>query len=187
MLPTSTGFDIAIQMERYWCGETTSRQAISDIIKIFAKELASIGGGFAGGYAGVTLGAAYFGPVGGVLNGLVGSLVGSYAAQKGTDMIISQLGDLLDNEDKLQALKKAYEYMELSEDATIDKINRQYRRLSKKYHPDSPTGSNEKFILLKISKEIILQSRKGLWFRTTRTMLTSLWFVFQNFQKGTNC
>ena len=161
MRPT-TGFDIAIQMERYWCGETTGRQAIDDIVQSFAKELAKIVGGVAGGFAGATLGAAYFGPVGSVFGGIVGSFAGSYTAQMGTDMLISQLGDLLDNEDKLQTLKKAYEYMELSEDATINEIKRQYRRLSENYHPDSPTGCTEKFILLRISREIIMQSRKGL-------------------------
>ena len=162
MLLTSTVFAIAIQMKRYWCGETTGRQAIYDIVQSIAKDFASIGGGFAGGYAGAKLVAAYLGPVGGVFGGLVGSFVGSYAAQKGTDIIISQLGDLLDNEDKLQALKKAFEYLELSEDATIDEINRQYRQLSRKYHPDSPNGSTIKFMFLETNRELIKQSRKGL-------------------------
>ena len=162
MLLTSTGFDIAIQMERYWCGKTTGRQAISDIIKFFAKDFASIGGGFAGSYAGAKLGAACFGPVGGVFGDLVDGLVGSYTAQKVIDMVISQIGYWLDNEEKLQALKKAYEFMEFSEDALIDEINPQYRRLSKKYHPDSPIGSIIKFFVLITNREIVMQSRKGL-------------------------
>ena len=51
-------------------------------------------------------------------------------------MVTCQLGDLLDNEDKLQALKKSYEHIEISEDVTIDENNSQYRRLSKKYYPE---------------------------------------------------
>ena len=163
MILASTGFDIAVHMKRYWCGETTGRQAVSDVMRSLVREIASVGGGIAGAYVGATLGTMSPLPFGGIVGGLVGSFVGSYTAQKITDPVFSFFYNLFYYSDQQEALKIAYEFMGLSaEDASNDDINHRYRYLARVYHPDKNKGNDQKFITLQASTELIRQSRKGL-------------------------
>lgn len=52
-------------------------------------------------------------------------------------------------------MKNPYEVLGVSRDASEEEIKTQYRRLSKKYHPDNPTGDSEKFDELQKAYEAI--------------------------------
>ncbi len=51
--------------------------------------------------------------------------------------------------------------LELPINATEDQVREQYRALSKKYHPDMPTGNAEKFVIIKHAYEDAMQQLGG--------------------------
>ena len=56
-------------------------------------------------------------------------------------------------------LKTAKTMLQLRDSFTDDEIKKQYRKLSKVFHPDSPTGSQEHFELLTQSKDYLLSKQ----------------------------
>lgn len=72
--------------------------------------------------------------------------------------VVSSLMGLFFDQPKGEALKNAYEVLGVSSTADIATINSQYKKLALKYHPDKPGGSQEKWLQLRSSIEIIRNS-----------------------------
>jgi DnaJ-class molecular chaperone len=53
-----------------------------------------------------------------------------------------------------------YDILEINRNATIYEIKKAYRKLALIYHPDKPTGNEEKFKQINIAYEILIDSNK---------------------------
>lgn len=94
--------------------------------------------------------------IGGMIGGLTGFQTGRYLMERLTSSIL----DL----PKTEALEKAYNYMGVHHSADNSQLNKAFRRLAMKYHPDKLTGSTLYFLELQLNFQIIKEDRgQSFW------------------------
>ena len=94
--------------------------------------------------------------IGGMIGGLTGFQTGRYLMERITSSIL----DL----PKTEALEKAYIFMGVHHSAGNSELNKAFRRLAMKYHPDKLTGSTFYFLELQLNFQIIKEDRgQSFW------------------------
>ena len=63
-------------------------------------------------------------------------------------------------------MKNPYEELKVSKDFTPEELKSQFRKLSKKHHPDKK-GDSDKFINLKIAYDILVDPKKRAYYDET--------------------
>uniref|UniRef100_A0AC34F085 J domain-containing protein n=1 Tax=Panagrolaimus sp. ES5 TaxID=591445 RepID=A0AC34F085_9BILA len=135
---------------RWYNGEISGRRASKNIVRLFAK----YGGGAAGASAGATMG-SFFGPVGTVTGAIIGGITGSFTAEHFAESFTEWFFDL----PKTEALEIAYEFLGVHHTAPNSEINKAFRALSMRYHPDRLRGSERIFMELQYYMAIIRAAR----------------------------
>uniref|UniRef100_A0A914UMB9 J domain-containing protein n=1 Tax=Plectus sambesii TaxID=2011161 RepID=A0A914UMB9_9BILA len=136
-------------IHRWWKGEISGRRVAKNIIDSCGTVAAGAGGAMAGAAAG-----SFFGPVGTVVGGVIGSVVGSAGGGVLIDTLTQELFDI----PKDEALERAYNCLGVVSRTTDREINRAFRALSLKYHPDKG-GSQQSFLMLQTCMGIIKVAR----------------------------
>lgn len=142
-------YEAAVNMKKWWKGEISGVRCAKNVV----DSLGSCAGGLALASGGAYVGAVA-GPVGVVCGALVGGLLGSVAAATLTDWATQ----CLFNVPKDVALENAYNYLEVSQTASNDEINKSYKRLCLVYHPDKG-GSDEAFHKLQMCLQVVRLQR----------------------------
>uniref|UniRef100_A0A914VWJ6 DnaJ homolog subfamily B member 9 n=1 Tax=Plectus sambesii TaxID=2011161 RepID=A0A914VWJ6_9BILA len=134
---------------RWWKGEITGKRAtknfIDSCVTVAAGTLGSIGGATGGGL---------FGPIFTMLGGSIGGIVASVVVGVSFDILSQKMFDI----PKGEALEAAYDFLGVSMQATDDEINKAFRSLCLKYHPDK-SGSQQNFLKLQSYMGIIKVAR----------------------------
>jgi len=142
-------WEAVVNIKKWWQGEISGKRCAKNVM----DAIGSVGGGYAGAAAGVYVGFAA-GPVGAVLGAVAGGLMGSSALGSLSDWATQSLFDV----PKDVAAENAYNYLEVSQTASNDEINKSYKRLCLRYHPDKG-GSDEAFHKLQLSLEVVRNHR----------------------------
>jgi hypothetical protein len=145
-------YDVYVNINRWFHGEITGKRCAKNVIdKLFSTAVgvgAGIGVGIAAG--------AFLGPIGAVIGGVVGGLIGQISANSFSDWITSKIFDLPPSE----ALENAYNHLGLDHSASHSEINRRFRQLSLRHHPDRG-GNKEEFVKLNQMMAVIKVSIEG--------------------------
>ena len=160
----ASGYELAVILKQWYCGEKSGSQALADTVKIATENIARrlhIAGGTVGGWAGESIGTAYLGPIGGFVGVVVGAFGGSHVARTIVEKIYDMLMKYFFNSSQEKALENAYIFLEVTPDVSDGTIDQQFRRLSRKHHPDKGGNEND-FLRLKMSQDLIREFRKGL-------------------------
>uniref|UniRef100_A0A914W1C7 J domain-containing protein n=1 Tax=Plectus sambesii TaxID=2011161 RepID=A0A914W1C7_9BILA len=136
-------------IRRWWKDNISGKRVAKNIIDSCTTLVAGYGGSTAGATAG-----SFFGPTG----TLIGSVIGGLAGSSGGGLLINMLTQELFDIPKDEALENAYNFLGVSRHATNNEINKAYRSLSLKYHPDK-AGSQQEFVKLQACMEIIKVAR----------------------------
>jgi hypothetical protein len=136
-------------IREWWNGKITGERCAKQIFDSIASALGGAGGGFIGMSVGASLG-----PFGLVAGSLIGGFFGANLAGNFSNWISRQLFDL----PKDKALENAFKFMGLNHRATNQEINKRFRELCLKYHPDKG-GSNDQFHQLQCCMAIIRISK----------------------------
>jgi len=142
-------WEAVVNIKKWWQGEISGKRCAKNVM----DAIGSVGGGYAGAAAGVYVGFAA-GPVGAVLGAVAGGLMGSSALGSLSDWATQFFFDVPKN----VAAENAYNYLEVSQTASNDEINKSYKRLCLRYHPDKG-GSDEAFHKLQLSLEVVRNHR----------------------------
>lgn len=144
------GLGIYNNIQRWWNGEISGEQCIKNLLDLLPKAA-----GVAGGYFGAVIGGAIGGPVGSVIGAPVGALI-SYA---GTKQLVNLIKQKMFGIPKEKALENSYQHLGVEKSASNADINRAFRKLALKKHPDRG-GSQEDFLILQFHMTIIKQARE---------------------------
>jgi hypothetical protein len=134
---------------RWYTGEISGKRCA----KLILDSISSLAGGVAVGCAGAAIGGC-IGPVGMVLGGVIGGLIGGKSIELAADWLTRKIFDL----PKEEAVENAYNFLGVKQNASNDEINKKFRTLCLKYHPDKG-GKAEDFQKLQISMAVIKFSR----------------------------
>ena len=121
--------------------------------KSIIDEAGAIAGGIAGGVAAGALG-ALMGPIGAVAFGAIGSLAGTF----GASLLMDQLTNLIFDLPPTQALEESYKYLKIRHTATNEELNKAFRELCLKHHPDKG-GNADEFLKLQSMFQVIKIAR----------------------------
>ncbi|CAB4015074.1 Hypothetical predicted protein [Paramuricea clavata] len=144
------GLGIYNNIQRWWNGEISGEQCIKNLLDLLPRAA-----GVAGGYFGAVIGGAIGGPVGAGIGAPVGALI-SYTGMKYLANWIKQKMFGIPKED---ALENSYQHLGVKKSASNADINRAFRKLALKKHPDRG-GSQEDFLILQFHMVIIKQARE---------------------------
>ena len=133
----------------WYQGKITGKRCTKQII----DSIYSAAGGYIGGSLGMAAGAA-LGPTGLVIGAIVGGLIGSNVVGNFSKWLTSELFDL----PRDVGVENAFKFMGINHKSTNQEINRRFRELCLKYHPDKG-GSNEQFHQLQVSMAVIKCAR----------------------------
>lgn len=134
---------------RWWNGEISGKRVWKNII----DSTTSVSAGIAGGWGGAAAGAP-FGPLGIV----VGAVVGSILSSAGASIIINKLTEEIFDIPKDEALENAYSFLGVGRKSSNEVINKAFRSLCLRYHPDKG-GPQEMFLKLQNYMAIIKIAR----------------------------
>uniref|UniRef100_A0A914PBZ1 J domain-containing protein n=1 Tax=Panagrolaimus davidi TaxID=227884 RepID=A0A914PBZ1_9BILA len=143
-------YEIYDNIYRWWNGEISGQRATKNII----DSVAAVGGGAAGASAGAAMGSA-FGPIGTAVGGALGAITGSLTAGHISETFTRWLFDL----PKTEALEKAYNVFGVYHNSPNSEVNKAFRNLCRKYHPDKAGGSHNKFTEIQYYMTIIKAAR----------------------------
>ncbi len=150
LIAVQLGWEAIKNIRLWWKGEISG--------KFCAKKITDAIGSILGGAAGVTGGAAAgssFGPVGSVIGGIIGGIAGSITGESLTKKLTEWMFDL----PKTAALEAAYNFLGVHHRADNSDCNKAYRRMALQCHPDRPEGTDEKWLKLQISFQVIKEAR----------------------------
>mmetsp|Transcript_148114 Transcript_148114/g.258418 ORF Transcript_148114/g.258418 Transcript_148114/m.258418 type:complete len:306 (-) Transcript_148114:244-1161(-) len=136
-------------MKAWWQGEISGKRAAKQIVDCTC----ALGAGFAGGEAGFVIG-SMAGPVGSGVGALVGGVVGSLVGASLTDSLTQMIFDV----PKDAALENAYNFLGVHHDDDNYAVNKKFKELCLKYHPDKG-GKAEDFHKLQVSMQVIRLAR----------------------------
>lgn len=114
-----------------------------------------LAGGLAGAQAGATLGAP-MGPMGALMGGILGGTVGAASAGTATRALLTRWFDISPEEN----LQKCYSDLKLKASASNAKVNRAYREVARKAHPDQG-GSQDAMLKVTMCLELIKAERSA--------------------------
>lgn len=152
MVGLSTLFVSAVvirQLCDWWNGKITGVRCIKMIITSMVSVTAGVVGGMAGGAVG-----SCAGPVGVFVGGVIGGLWSSSRAIYFIEYMTSKLFGL----PKDAALENAYKFFGVDMNASNEEINKIYRAMCLKKHPDKG-GSSEDFIEVQLHMGVIKLAR----------------------------
>jgi hypothetical protein len=149
------------EMARWYTGEITTKR--------LGVNLLANGANMAGGIVGCKLGGTLFGkigalggPLGAGAGAVLGCVFGGMAGSKFADEMITQVMTDIFGIDRSSAVENALRMFDVDDCASIQDVNRAYRRLSLQYHPDkNPQQTDEqKKMWLKINGNLeVLRAR----------------------------
>ena len=143
-------YDAFKSIYRWWKGEISGRRCAKIVIDSL---VANTSGALVGWSAGVAAG-TLLGPIGMVIGGVVGGVIGFKGAECLADWLTRRIFDL----PKDEAVENAFNFLGLKQNASTVDINKQFRELCLKYHPDKG-GKAEDFYKLQHSMALIKFSR----------------------------
>lgn len=152
MIGLSTLFVSAViinQLIDWWNGKITGVRCIKTIIDSMVSVSAGVVGGMAGGAVG-----SCAGPVGVFVGGVIGGLWSSSSALYFIDCMTRKLFGV----PKDVALENAYKFFGVDMNASNEEINKIYRAMCLKKHPDKG-GNNEDFIEVQLHMGVIKVAR----------------------------
>eukprot|EP00112_Aurelia_sp_Birch-Aquarium-sp1_P025354 Seg84.1 transcript_id=Seg84.1/GoldUCD/mRNA.D3Y31 product="DnaJ protein" protein_id=Seg84.1/GoldUCD/D3Y31 len=136
-------------IKRWWAGEISGKRCAKSLI----DDTAAIIGGMTGGVGGAALG-SLLGPCGTVLGGIVGGWV----AAATTNVIFDRLTQTIFGIPQSEALEKAYIYLGVEMSSSNGEVNKAFRQLCLKHHPDKG-GDTDEFVVLQCHMAVIRQAR----------------------------
>ena len=135
---------------RWWTGEISGQRCAKIVIDSL---VANTSGTFVGWSTSIAAG-LMLGPIGMVIGGVVGGVIGFKGAECLADWFTRKMFGL----PKDEAVENAFNFLGLKQIATTIDINKKFRELCLKYHPDKG-GKAEDFYKLQHSMAIIKFSR----------------------------
>ena len=141
--------DILKSLYDWWNGRITGKRCA----KIVLDSGLSLLGGFGGASAGTSIGAVG-GPIGMMIGGVIGGIIGTQLAGTLADWLTTEFFDL----PKEVALENAFAFLGLNHHASNSEINKKFRELCLRYHPDKG-GNVDDFHKLQYSMAIIKASK----------------------------
>jgi len=153
------GYEFYKNIKQWKNNQISAKRCAKNILDEAGELIGNCFGGVVGATYGASAG-AIFGPfgvvVGGVAGGVFGSLMGAdmfrnWFAKK-TEEILSCPADI--------AVERAYDFFGLSPTCTNADINKRYKELSLRYHPDKG-GDKDKFVELQTHHAILKAARDG--------------------------
>lgn len=151
LIVVALSWECVRSISQWWKGEISGKRCTKQLVEGFA----SFGAGVVGGEVGFMAAAAYgLGPVGigvsAVAGGVVASCVGANLSATLTDFAFGL--------PKEAALENAYNYLGIHHNADNSDVNKKYRELCLKYHPDKG-GNIKDFQKLQVSMQLIRCAR----------------------------
>jgi len=151
LVATQLSWEAVKNLHQWYHGEISGSRCKKNLI----DALGPVGGRLIGGRIGATIGEAVSGSkIGGFIGELLGEglgyIIGGKAVESGTEWFFDLPKD--------KALEKAYNYLGVHHTATNAEINKAYRRLAVKYHPDKG-GSHKQLLDLNLSLDLIRLAR----------------------------
>ena len=139
--------------------EISGKRCAKSILDDAGELIGNLYGGWVGATSGASAG-AMFGPFGMLVGGVAGGVLGSFMGadmfrnwfEEKTEEILSCPANI--------AVEKAYDFFGLSPTCTNADINKRYKELSLRYHPDKG-GDTEKFVELQTHHAILKAARDG--------------------------
>ncbi|XP_066924454.1 uncharacterized protein [Clytia hemisphaerica] len=135
---------------KWWRGEISGKRCAKSII----DTAGSVTGAVTFGMCGTAIGAAAGGPIGALVGGILGSLLGNYLAGQLTEQITETIFDLPYD----VALEKSYDYLGVTKSSSNNDVNKAFRYLCLKHHPDKG-GDASDFIILQTHMANIKRAR----------------------------
>lgn len=139
-------YEAFLSIYGWYKGEITGKRCVKNILDSTSSILAGAAGGAGGG----TLGLVLAGPVGMIVGGVIGTIVAGEIAQRLSDWLTRYLFDL----PKDKAVENAYNFLNAKPSASNDVVNKCFRDLCLKYHPDKG-GKAEDWYKLQSSMALI--------------------------------
>lgn len=138
-------------IKRWWRGEISGERCAKNVIDAMVTTAAGVGGGLSG----AVLGATVAGPIGAVVGGVVGWTVSSNLANILSDRLTLWVFGV----PKSEALENAYNYLQVKPNATNAEVNKAFRKMCLKHHPDKG-GTSEEFLILQNYMAVIRMARE---------------------------
>ena len=149
--------EIRMNIKKWWNGEISGKRCVKNIIDKGASLAAGLCGVMAGETVGALLGVP-LGPPGVAVGALVGGLVGGLILTEFANEVVDLLTRCLFGLPQSEALENAYNFLEITPEASNSDINSKYRHLSLKYHPDKG-GKRDDWTRLQYSMAVIKEAR----------------------------
>lgn len=135
---------------RWWIGEISGKRCA----KMIVDSMISSGAGFVGAAIGLRA-LEHYGPQCATVGAFVGGLIFTITSSQLVDKLTSKIFDL----PKCEALEKAYMFLGVDKNATVETINFAFRNLCLKFNPHMQGGDAEKFQELQCHMTIIKMAR----------------------------
>ena len=143
------GYRVYNHIKRWWNGEIDGSWCAKHVV----DDTAALVAGGAGAAAGAACG-SLIGPWGTVLGGIIGAFLAGIAA----NALIENLTQYLFGLPKSEAVSNAYRHLGVPMTASNSDVNRAYRQLCLRHHPDKGGDTNE-FFVLQCHMAVIRQAR----------------------------
>ena len=142
--------DVIWNIRKWFHGEISGERCVKNIVDTgFSLAGGAVAGTLVGSYAG-----AAFGPPGVFIGGFVGGILGTTA----TNYVVDRLTQWFFGLPKDVALENAYRLLQVPCQASNDVINKSFKKLCLKHHPDKG-GNREDWEKLQLSMQIIRLAR----------------------------
>ena len=141
------------EIQRWWKGEISGKRCVKNL----SDTALTIGGGVAGGWGAAALLSFFTVSFPGIC---LGSVFAGWAASVSMESISDILTRWVFGLPKEEALENAYRHLGVPVTATDAEVNRAFRKLCLKKHPDKG-GSIEEFLALQVQMEIIRDKRES--------------------------
>mmetsp|Transcript_59954 Transcript_59954/g.104899 ORF Transcript_59954/g.104899 Transcript_59954/m.104899 type:complete len:304 (-) Transcript_59954:217-1128(-) len=150
LLAVKLSWEAIGSMHDWWQGKISGKRAAKKVVDC----MGSLGSGCAAGGAGFMIGSTA-GAWGAVTGAVIGSVVGSMVGASFTDKLTQWFFDI----PKDAALENAYKFLEVHHDSDNPTVNKRFKELCLKYHPDK-LGNAEDFHKLQVSMQVIKLARE---------------------------
>ena len=138
-------------IRRWWTGEIQGDRCVKNLLSSFGETLPSVGAALAGSVG------SWFG---GWFGAKAAEPAGQFVGELGKDLV-DMLSDYFIELPKDEALEKAYKTIGVPYTTSLEDIERAYKKLALKYHPDRPTGDTKKMAEITVAMELIRASKNA--------------------------